>query len=205
MTDAPTVTAAQVKAWRSALGLAQGAAAALAGMTRDKLAKVEGGKPAPPALVALVLGQPAAPAAAPPAPRQLSKPAKRTKRAGKGKSSTAPAVPVKGGKVTPNPALVGALARSPLYALTSAEASAMRCELARLRDCYPSEVRLIPLRPQWVRVGLGRKVNAAIPSPISEAAPDWSQPHGVLTASGAVYHYETAHLMSSPSAFGSAT
>lgn len=91
-----------------------------------------------------------------------------------------------------DPMIHEALKRSPLYSLTSAEGKAMRQELSR----RGLEAPMIPLEPIWQPVrdprgNVVRKVNAAIPDPISAPSP-----HGwgfVMTASGAIYDYRTAH------------
>ncbi len=91
-----------------------------------------------------------------------------------------------------DPLIHEALKRAPLYSLTSAEGKAMRQELSRRGLDAPT----IPLEPKWqdVRDPRGcvvRKVNAAIPDPISAPAPSgWGF---VMTKSGAMYDYRTAH------------
>lgn len=85
------------------------------------------------------------------------------------------------------------LARKPLYAETSAEARAMREQLAG-PEGRVSLVPMIPLKPRWVRVG-GVPVNAAIPDPVGMADEKRFGPNAVLTKDGRLFDMETAHEM----------
>lgn len=96
-----------------------------------------------------------------------------------------------------------AMLRNPPFAKTAAEAKAMRHLRAEQKKVSVSTIRLLPLRPDWVTLEPSRRrVNAAIPKPVDRAAPSWAGPRGVLTESGEVYDYETAHLMQAPFEYG---
>lgn len=115
------------------------------------------------------------------------------------------------GGIEVTPELKAAMLRNPPFAKTAAEAKAMRHLRASQKpkqadgSPYPvSKIRLLPLRPDWVRLPSGRKVNAAIPNPLDVEPPAWAGPRGVVTAKGDVYDYEAAHKMHPPFEFGSA-
>lgn len=182
----------ELKAARMSLHLSQGELATRIGRSRDAVAKYESGRLPIPAAVAsamLALADPLddiAPERAGPKPVKPKAVAKLP-----------PAPPVE------NKGLMAAMLRNPPYATTAAEAKAMRDLRAEQRSTkahpFPvGHVRMIRLRPTWRRLDCGRDVNAAIPDPLSVRPPEWAGPRGVMTASGVVYDYETAHAMSAP-------
>ncbi len=186
----PTMNGAALRKWREGKGLSQADAATLAGKSRATINRTEQSGALPDWAVALINGeeQPVAREAATSAPPKARAPQKRAKDA-----EAAP------DERKASPAIVEALKRKPLFAKTSAEAFAMRDELARRGKCDRSTTPMIPLNPDFVAAGKhpGRvmKCNAAIPDPLGPASLRTYGPRGVLTKSGAVYDYETAHRM----------
>lgn len=164
---------AELKAWRERATVSQAGLAKAAGVNRQTVIRAEEatGRAIPAKLLAVVER---AEAAAPAPPAAKAKPAKAV--------------------VIP-PQLREAMKRNPPYATTMAEAKAMRELRAEQRGVPVAHIRLLPLQPVWRRLEGGRTVNAAIPDPIAAAAPAWAGPRGVLTASGAVYDYESAMPM----------
>lgn len=80
------------------------------------------------------------------------------------------------------------------YGTTSAETRAIRLHLNKGSD-QTAPTPLIDLRPIWRKLEGGREVNAAIPDPLSVAPPAWTGARGVVTKSGRVFDYETAHQL----------
>lgn len=181
------VTGADFKAWREPR-MSQAKAGAALGVSRVTVNRWEAAtdKPVPATAAALVRGEIAGAAdAEPPTRARKEKPAKAVKPQA---SDAAP------DDRTASPAIREALKRSPLFAKTTAEAFAMRDELARRGKCDRSTVPLIPLRPDWVTCGKYPapvvKVNAAIPRPLSvrRRGEGWV----VVSENGRLYDYETA-------------
>lgn len=159
--------------WRKRAGVSQGGLAKSAGVALKTVQRAEAARDtAIPAKLRAVVERAEAAAPAPPA---------------------AKAKPVKAVVIPPQ--LREAMKRNPPYATTMAEAKAMRELRAEQRGVPVAHIRLLPLQPVWRRLEGGRTVNAAIPEPIEAAAPTWAGPRGVLTASGAVYDYESAMPM----------
>lgn len=185
----------KLAAWRARQRLSQANVATLLGCSRMTVIRMESGK----AEVSDRARDAMAGRMATPEPEEvpMSAPVARAK----GKPVVDPEAPPK--------AITEALKREPLFARTAEEARAMRVELHRLalkrdKEANLSCVPLIPLQPEWQTVRpVGRvtgqpmgdpfKVNAAIPSPVGRA-PAYG-PRAVMTARGAVYDYESAHVM----------
>lgn len=182
------VTVEELKAWRKARGYSQAQAGAALGVSRASVQLYEQGRAdIPDKVAAKISGDDA-----PPAPS--AKPAKSVQ--GGELARTAGDAPI-----YPAGKLAAAMRRNPPYATSALEAKAMRHERARHLKVGVSNIRLLPLRPEWATVGQGpgaRRVNSAIPDPVADPAPEWAGPLGVLTASGRVYHVETAHRMKPP-------
>jgi transcriptional regulator with XRE-family HTH domain len=173
-------TGAALRTWREKVGISQAEAATLAGKSRATINRTEGGATLPDWARDLIAGK----VAAEDEPAARAKPqAKRAKDAEAAPDDRKAA-----------PAIVAALKRVPLFAKTTAEAFAMRDELARRGKVDRSTTPLIPLRPDWVTFGKYPapviKINAAIPRPVrvTKRGEGWS----VLSADGRLYDYETA-------------
>lgn len=173
---------ADLKAWRARLKLSQSDAAVLLGKSRASVQLYEQGRAAIPDEVAAIMAG-KAPVIAEDAP-----PPTREKATRKRDATAAP------DDRTCTKAISDALKRNPLFAKTTAEAFAMRDELARRGKVDRSTTPLIPLRPDWVTFGKFPapvvKINAAIPRPVKvmRRGEGWS----VLSADGRLYDYETA-------------
>lgn len=179
----------ELKEWRSRHKLTQDAAAALLGVKRSALAQYERGARKLPAAaeeraLAMDQGEPA------PTSKLASKPAPTKPTA----AVAARAVRDFASERAPGcPDTIGeALKRTPLYSHTAREGRLMREEMARRANDYTSHMPLVPLRPVYKRVGLSM-VNAAIPDPVPQPAPERFQPRGVLTSTGDIFDAETAH------------
>lgn len=203
------MTGDEFRIWREGAGHTQAKAAIMAGISRLTVVRAEAavGKEVPSKMARLVpagveevaLRPGARPIAVEGAPsfKVIKTPAEAAARVS--------------GDIEVTPELKAAMLRNPPFAKTAAEAKAMRHLRASQKpkqadgSPYPvSKIRLLPLRPDWLRLPSGRKVNAAIPDPLDVEPPAWAGPRGVLTASGDVYDYEAAHMMHAPFEFGSA-
>lgn len=174
-----TMTGAELKAWREGLSLTQSQAGKLLGGASSRT--IMRAENEPRAKIARALAQAFDDFQAGKAPVQMT---------AKAKAAPVPAVEVP-------PELAAAMLRNPPYATTAAEARAMRVQRALERGLTVGHIRLLPMRPTWARVG-DIFVNAAIPNPTDARVPAWAGPRGILTESGDVYDFETAHKMTRP-------
>lgn len=188
------MTGEEFRIWREGEGITQAKAGLMAGISRKTVVRAEMalGEQIPSKLARIVTEE-AEPASASPPGLKLIKTA----------AEAAAAVKPKGSGVSKE--LAAAMLRNPPFAKTAAEARAMRELRAEQKKVPVSTIRLLPLKPDWVTLEPSRRrVNAAIPKPVDQAAPSWAGPRGVLTESGAVYDYEAAHQMQPPFEYGAA-